>query len=152
MEPKRQSANPGAEAGPGAEKRTLQRFTPEERCAAVEAFEKPGLSQKFHAGQWGVYHVTLGFCLKRQRESGGNGLERVSGAPPRRRGMAPLVEPVRAEIVATKQGFRNLGGRRVRDFLLLGVVPAGRVRTGGGLPSAAEISRAPAQGICSDTR
>jgi transposase InsO family protein/transposase-like protein len=108
----------GAQDGAAAGGRTCKRYTPEERRAAVEAFEKSGLSQKLFAGQWGVSHVTLGFWLKRHREAGGRGLERVSSAPARRRGKAPLAEPVKAEIVATKARFPAFGLRKVRDFLV----------------------------------
>lgn len=89
--------------------RTLRRYTPEERRAAVEAYRKSGLTQALFAKQWGVSHVTLGSWAVKYAREGPQGLERVASGPPRRRGKAPLAAPVVAEIEAVKRRFPAFG-------------------------------------------
>ncbi len=91
--------------------------TPEERRAAVEAFEKSGLTQAAFSRQWGVSHVTLGKWVQRHRTAGPKGLERLAEGPPRRRGRAPLAEALQAEIVSAKREHPGFGLKRLRAWL-----------------------------------
>jgi transposase InsO family protein len=106
----------GREAEPGGLK-AKRHSTPEERRAAVEAFQRSGLSQKAFAGQWGVSAVTLGQWIHRHRKAGPKGLERLSDGPPKRRGRAPLAAALKAEIVAAKQAHPGFGLKRLKAWL-----------------------------------
>jgi transposase InsO family protein len=91
--------------------------TPEERRAAVEAFERSRLSQKAFARQWGVSHMTLHKWVKRHRTVGPKGLERLSDGPPKRRGRPPLAEALKAEIVAAKREHPTFGLKSLKAWL-----------------------------------
>lgn len=123
MGPKEQAGRQGKdgprsfEEAPAGGLRARGHFTPEERRAAVEAFEKSGLTQHAFSRQWGLSHVTLGVWLRRYREAGPQGLERLAEGPAKRRGKAPLAPAVKAEIVAVKREFPTFGLKRVRDWL-----------------------------------
>lgn len=107
-----------AEAKPGAGGLTPKRYsTPEDRRAAVEAFEKAGLTQAAFARQWGVSHVTLGKWVQRHRTAGPKGLERLSEGPAKRRGRAPLAAALQAEIVAAKQRYPSFGLKKLKAWL-----------------------------------
>jgi transposase InsO family protein len=80
----------------------------------------------------------------RYRALGPKGLERLTGGPVKRRGRAPLTEPVKAEITAVKRRFPDFGLKRVRDWLkrFSGLkVSTGSVRK---VVEAAGLLRAPA--------
>jgi transposase InsO family protein len=125
-----------------------RRYTPEQRREAVERFHGSGMTQVAFARTWGVSHVTLGLWLKKHAVVGAQGLERVSTAPPRRRGRAPLAQPVHDEIAAVQRRFPDFGLKKVRDFLrrFVGLsVSTGsvrKVRRVEGLPAAAPATRA----------
>jgi transposase InsO family protein len=121
-----------------------RQYTPEERRRAVEAYRSSGLTQGVFARQWGISHVTLGLWARRYEKEGPRGLERLAKGPPRRRGKAPLAEPVKAEIVAVQRRFPTFGLKKVRDWLwrFVGLkVSAGSVRK---VVVAAGLPRAPA--------
>jgi transposase InsO family protein len=93
--------------------------TPEERRAAVEAFQRASMTVEAFARTYGVSPWTLRCWLARYAESGPKGLE------PRARGRAPgsvgslrrVSDAVRTEIARTKQRFPDFGLKKVRDFL-----------------------------------
>lgn len=91
--------------------------TPEERRAAVEAFERSGLTQAAFARQWGVSHVTLGKWLQRHAAGGPKALERLAEGPAKRRGRAPLPEALKAAIVAAKREHPGFGLKRLKAWL-----------------------------------
>ena len=90
-------------------------YTPEERRAAIEAYQMSGLSLQAFGRTWGVSGESLYLWLKAYREHGPKGLEHPHGNG--RRGRKPLAVSVREEIVAVKRRFPDFGFRRVRDFL-----------------------------------
>lgn len=102
-------------AGVGLEPK--RHSTPEERRAAVEAFERSGLTQAAFARQWGVSHVTLGKWLQRHAAGGPKALERLAEGPPKRRGKAPLPEALKAEIVAAKREHPGFGLKKLKAWL-----------------------------------
>jgi transposase len=120
---KKQVGKPAAgvtQAGrePGApELKAKRHSTPEERRAAVEAFERSGLSQKAFARQWGVSHMTLHKWIHRHRAAGPKGLERLSDGPPKGRGRPPLAEALKAEIVAAKREHPTFGLKSLKAWL-----------------------------------
>jgi transposase InsO family protein len=109
-----QAAAPSAQPAGLTPKR---RSTPDERRAAVEAFEKSGLTQAAFARQWGISHVTLGMWVRRHRTAGPRGLERLAEGPPKRRGKAPLPAALKAEIVAAQQEHPTFGWKRLKAWL-----------------------------------
>lgn len=102
-------------AGVGLEPK--RHSTPEERRAAVEAFERSGLTQTAFARQWGVSHVTLGKWLQRHAAGGPKALERLAEGPPKRRGRAPLPEALKAQIVAAKREHPGFGLKKLKAWL-----------------------------------
>jgi transposase InsO family protein len=122
-------------------------YTPEERRAAVEAYQASALSRHAFARQWGLSHVTLGVWVRKYEAEGPKGLDRLAEGPPRRRGKAPLGEAVRAEIVAVRQAHPTFGWKRLRSWLWrfagLGVSTSSvrRVAAAAGLPAAAPEPR-----------
>lgn len=97
-------------------RRRRRHFTPEEKRAAVEAFEKSQLSQADFCVTWGLSVPTLRLWLKRYREEGPKGLEpkprELPESDPRR-----VPEEISAEILATKERHPDFGSRKVRDYL-----------------------------------
>ncbi len=91
----------------------------DERRAAVEAFDRAGVSVADFARTFGVSPWTLRVWIARYRAGGPKELE------PRRRGRKPgsknaiprLPTVVRDEIVRTKLRFPDFGLKKVRDFL-----------------------------------
>ena len=120
-----------------------KRYTPEQRREAVEAYQKSGLSQMAFAHQWGVSAMSLGTWLRKYADAGPQGLERVAAGPARRRGRAPLAEPVRDEIESVQRRFPDFGLKRVRNFLRrfsglkVSLTSVRRVRKAKGLPATA---------------
>lgn len=97
-----------------ASKRRVRSYTPEERRAAVEAYQRSGLSLKAFSAVWGVSGATLSNWVKRYREEGPKGLER---RPHASKGTSRLAAAVKAEIVRAGKLFPAFGLRRVRDYL-----------------------------------
>lgn len=93
-----------------------RQHTSEERRAAVEAFEKSGLSRADFAATFGVTTATLSTWLARYRAGGPKSLE---PSPRRKRsgGKHALAPTVREAIVHTKRRFPTFGLKKIRDFL-----------------------------------
>jgi transposase InsO family protein/transposase-like protein len=91
-------------------------YSPEERRAILEAYEKSGLGQRQFARTYGVALKSLSNWIARYQAHGPQGLE---PKPRGRRAKNPqrLAEAVRAEITRTSLRFPHFGMRRVRDFL-----------------------------------
>ena len=91
------------------------RYTPEQRRAAIEAYERSGRTIGEFAALWGVSDPTLSSWLKRYAEEGPKGLEdRIKAGPGRPR---KIPEAVREEIAEIKLRFPGFGMRKVRDWL-----------------------------------
>ena len=116
-------------------------FTPEERRAAVEAYQASELSRHAFARQWGLSHVTLGVWVRKYEAEGPKGLERLAAGPARRRGKAPLAQAVKEEIVAVRRAHPTLGWKRLRTWLwrfaglAVSTSSVRRVAAAAGLPS-----------------
>ena len=95
--------------------RSVRVYTPEERRAALEAYEKSGLSVDAFARTFGVSPVTFQAWRRAYREHGPKGLEHPFGRG--QRGRKALPPAVREEIVSVKRRFPDFGFRKVRDFL-----------------------------------
>ena len=96
-------------------KKRCVNYTPAQRRAAVEAFERSGRTRGEFAALWGVSSCTLGNWLKRYAEEGPKGLETRRRAGPGRPRTIPA--GVRDAIADTKHRFPDFGMRRVRDWL-----------------------------------
>lgn len=107
-EPRR---NPSGKHGPHR--------SPDARRAAVEAYERSGMTLEDFARTYGCSPWTLRGWLKRYAAGGPKALEtRRLGRPPGRGNDLPRVsESVRTEIVRTKTRFPDFGFKKVRDFL-----------------------------------
>lgn len=96
-----------------------RRFTPEERRAAVEAFQGSGRTRAEFAALWGISPASLDKWSRKYRERGPRGL-----GPAPRKTRAPhtfartIPEEIRQEVVLTKTQHPSWGMRRIRDFLL----------------------------------
>ena len=122
LEPKPNRRNQGG--------RSRGQYSPDERRAIVEAFQRSGLGQREFARTWGVAQKSLSTWLERFHEQGPKGLESRPYTP---RGNDPrrLSDAVRAEITRTQERFPTFGMRKVRDFLkrFAGIsVSAGSIR------------------------
>ena len=141
------SGSAGDAGGDGAPGPRGKRYTAEQRREAVEAFHKSGLTQRMFAQQWDVSTMSLGRWLQIHAEAGPKGLERVTAGPAKRRGRAPLAEPVREEIESVQRRFPDFGLKRVRNFLRrfsglkVSLSSVRRVRKAKGLPAAAVIPK-----------
>lgn len=93
--------------------------SPEERRAAIEAFERSGMTTETFARTYGVSPWTLRCWMARYKAAGPKGLEpRPRGRKPGSGGLLRRVsEPVRDEIARTKTRFPEFGLKKVRDFL-----------------------------------
>jgi transposase InsO family protein len=89
------------------------------RRAAVQAFERSGMTLEVFARTYGCSPWTLRTWLKRYADGGPRALEpRRMGRPPGSGGGIPRVSAqVQAEIVRTKTRFPDFGLKKVRDFL-----------------------------------
>jgi transposase InsO family protein len=89
------------------------------RRAAVQAFERSGMTLEVFARTYGCSPWTLRTWLKRYADGGPKALEpRRMGRPPGSGGGIPRVSAqVQAEIVRTKTRFPDFGLKKVRDFL-----------------------------------
>ncbi len=96
--------------------RSRGHYAPEERRAALEAFERSGMPLREFARTWGVALKSLTDWRARYAEEGPKGLERrkrdSSSSESQR-----LAPALREEIRETKQRFPDFGLRKVRDFL-----------------------------------
>ena len=111
-----EGARAGAKDAPGGLE-PKRRCTPEERRAAVEAYEKSGLTQGAFARQWGVSPMTISTWLRKHAKDGPKGLERLAEGPPKRRGKKPLAAALKAEIVAAKQRYPSFGLKKLKSWL-----------------------------------
>ena len=98
-------------------RRRRRHFTPEEKRAAVEAFEQSELSQADFCLTWGLSVPSLRSWLRVYRAEGPQGLEpkprkKAEPGDPRK-----LPDAIRAEIVSTKEENPSFGARKVRDEL-----------------------------------
>lgn len=93
--------------------------SPDARRAAVQAYERSGMTLEVFARTYGCSPWTLRTWLRRYAEGGPRALEtRPRGRPPGSGGGIPRVSPqVQAEIVRTKTRFPDFGLKKVRDFL-----------------------------------
>ena len=101
-------------------KRTNKRgrhYTPEERRATVEAFERSGLSQVAFAKVWGVSPHTLRNWLYRKIEGGPKALENALPRPGDKRLVRKVPAPTIEAIEDTKRRFPSFGLRKVRDWV-----------------------------------
>ena len=140
----------GGDAQPGRPGRPPGRaapvYTPEEKRAAVEAFETSGLTQSAFARVWGTTVRTLGSWLRRHREGGPKALEPKKRGRPQGTIKRPP-EPLAAVIVETKRRFPSFGLVKVRDYLWrfrgLAVSPrvVARALEGADLPRPPELPR-----------
>jgi transposase InsO family protein len=107
---------PGRPKGKAGDSKTAQRksYTAEERRAAVEAFEKSGLTQDDFSRVWGVSKGSLKNWITKYRNSGPKSLERK---PHGGKGKSRLAKALKAEIVRTKHLFPDFGLKRIRDYL-----------------------------------
>lgn len=102
-----------------ADGHTGRQRSPDERRAAVEAFQRSSMKVDAFARTYGVSPWTLRSWLARYRDQGPKGLE------PRARGRKPgtvggykgVASSVRAEIVRTKSRFPDFGLKKIRDFM-----------------------------------
>ena len=96
----------------------VRRFTPDERRAAVEAYDKSGRTLHDFARLWGCSASALTKWLRRYREEGPQGLE--TRRPPKgRRHDHPqrIPDTVRAKIVEVRKANPHFGVTRVADEL-----------------------------------
>jgi transposase InsO family protein/transposase-like protein len=109
--PREPRRNPSGKQGP--------RRSPDARRAAVEAYERSGMTLEDFARTYGCSPWTLRGWLKRYAAGGPKALEtRRLGRPAGRGNDLPRVsEAVRTEIVRTKTRFPDFGFKKVRDFL-----------------------------------
>ena len=99
----------------GRKRRELAVYSPEQRRAACEAWEKSGLTQVMFCKQWGVNLTTFTGWLRTYRTEGPQGLEPGRG---KRRGRKPwLPEAVKQEVVAVKRRFPTFGLLKIKDFM-----------------------------------
>jgi len=92
-------------------------YTPEERRAAVEAFQKTSLPIKDFCLTWGVSMASLRDWLARYEKDGPKGLEPRTRKPSKADDRRRLPEVVKAAIVAAKKSHPDFGLRKVRDAL-----------------------------------
>ena len=113
------AARPGRGRGPRKPGgRYRGHYTPDERRATVEAYQKAGLTLDAFARTWGVSKVSLERWVKRHATHGPQGLEHLSDVSLRKpRGRAPLAAPVVAEIEAAQRRFPTFGLKKLRDVL-----------------------------------
>jgi transposase InsO family protein/transposase-like protein len=106
---------PAKKKGKKKEKKTKRRsYTPEEKRAAVEAYQKSGMTLKEFSATWGVSMATLGNWLRKHKSEGPKGLERKPHAG---KGKSRLADALRGEIVRAKGYFPDFGLKKLRDYL-----------------------------------
>lgn len=109
LEPKWNQRNPKG--------RTRGHYSPEERFAAVDAFERSGMGQHDFARAWGVAVKSLTEWIGRYRAQGRKGLE-AQPRPKKRpgeKGTLPL--SVREAVLQSQAAHPGFGLRKLRDFL-----------------------------------
>ena len=77
-------------------------FTPEEKRAAVESYQKSGMTLADFSETWGVSKATLNNWLRKHQAEGPKGLERKPHAG---KGKSRLAEALQGEIVRAKRFF-----------------------------------------------
>jgi len=91
-------------------------YTPEERRAAVEAWQKSGMAVYDFAKVWGVGTTSLSVWARQYATKGPKALEHpMTGMAPR--GRKGLAAGVKAAIVATRRRFPTFGLKRVKHSL-----------------------------------
>jgi len=97
------------------EKKTKRRsYTPEEKRAAVEAYQKSGMTLMDFSVTWGISKATLDNWLRKHKTEGPKGLERKPHAG---KGKSRLADALRGEIVRAKGYFPDFGLKKLRDYL-----------------------------------
>jgi len=105
----------GATSRARGNRKRKKRYTPDQRRATVEAFQRSGRTRTDFSVLWGVSLATLSKWVQRYEDEGPRGLEsRTVAGPGRPRTIGP---EVRAEIARTKRRFPSFGMRKVRDWL-----------------------------------
>lgn len=93
-------------------------YTPEERLAAVEAFQKSGLSALAFAKIWDVSASTLQVWARALEARGPSALlHPQSGLPRARSGRPGMAEGLKTAILGTQHRFPTFGLRKIRDAL-----------------------------------
>jgi transposase InsO family protein len=96
-------------------KKTQRRsYTPEEKRAAIEAYQKSGMTLVDFSATWGVSKATLTNWLRKHKAEGPKGLERKPHAG---KGKSRLAAALRGEIVRAKRYFPDFGLKKLRDYL-----------------------------------
>jgi transposase InsO family protein/transposase-like protein len=96
-------------------KKTKRRsYTPDEKRATVEAYQKSGMTLADFSATWGVSKATLGNWLRKHKTEGPKGLERKPHAG---KGKSRLAVALRGEIVRAKGYFPAFGLKKLRDYL-----------------------------------
>ncbi|MHC4946242.1 MAG: DDE-type integrase/transposase/recombinase [Planctomycetota bacterium] len=96
-------------------KKTKRRlYTPEEKRAAIEAYQKSGMTLVDFSATWGVSKATLTNWLRKHQAEGPKGLERKPHAG---KGKSRLAAALRGEIVRAKRYFPDFGLKKLRDYL-----------------------------------
>jgi transposase InsO family protein/transposase-like protein len=91
-------------------------YTPEERRAAVEAWQKSGMAVYDFAKVWGVGTTSLSVWARQYAAKGPKALEHpLTGTGPR--GRKGLAAGLKAAIVGTRRQFPGFGLKKVRDHL-----------------------------------
>jgi transposase InsO family protein len=89
-------------------------YTPEEKRAAIEAYQKSGMPLVDFSATWGVSKATLTNWLRKHKAEGPKGLERKPHAG---KGKSRLADALRGEIVRAKRYFPDFGLKKLRDYL-----------------------------------
>jgi transposase InsO family protein len=92
-------------------------FSAEERRAALEAWEKSGLTAVAFAQLWGVSTGSLRDWRALFERGGPKALEPKKLGRPRGEGRSTLPDALQEEILRTKRRFPSFGLKKVRDFL-----------------------------------
>ncbi len=93
-------------------------YTPEQRCQAVEAYLKSGMTREDFGKTWGVGVSSLSRWVELYQEGGPKALATNRIRKDRKPGRKRLAVAVRDEISAVKREFPDFGLRKVRDFLV----------------------------------
>ena len=97
--------------------RYARRYSPEERRAAVEAFEASGRTREDFAKLWGCSAASLDKWRKRLREEGPKALEPRRRSGPRPRSTKRLPDAVRDQIAEVSQAHTDFGVTRIASHL-----------------------------------
>ncbi len=89
-------------------------YTPEEKRASIEAYQKSGMTLADFSTTWGISKATLTNWLRKHKEEGPRGLERKPHAG---KGKSRLADALCGEIVRAKRYFPDFGLKKLRDYL-----------------------------------